>query len=286
MNVKENGNIVQRYVQKLTSDLTYLENQTFTISIEEITYFVEFKVQSVPSDMKMLAFLGGELSNAAFYFTTFANVNKKDCNDVTKSFSLDGSKSWKAFDYEKRLSDAALAIAKKKELSTKAMTQSTRQSKLTAYISTDLKGRQDKVPLLGKYIDLASCELLHLKNNTVKEMFMKILKIVLYEASLSNEIKLFKEIPASSIFFIFVDFVKTEMNSNFLGKKIIAWFNENRLSKQEREFGFRFRGKESHNYLKGFPSLILMPKLYLSEQNLTHLVQFHYESLCLRKLVS
>ena len=66
-------------MQKLTSDLTYLENQTFTISIEEITYFVEFKVQSVPSDMKMLAFLGGELSNAAFYFTTFANVNKKDC---------------------------------------------------------------------------------------------------------------------------------------------------------------------------------------------------------------
>ena len=49
--------------------------------------------------MKMLAFLGGELPNAAFYFTTVANVNKKDCNDVTKSFSLDGSKSWKSFDY-------------------------------------------------------------------------------------------------------------------------------------------------------------------------------------------
>ena len=114
-NVKENGNIVQRYVQKLTSDLTYLGNQTFTISIEEITYFIEFKVQSVPSDMKMLPFLGGELSNAAFYFTTFANINKKDCNDVTKIFSLDGSKSWKPFDYEKHLSDAALVIAKKKE---------------------------------------------------------------------------------------------------------------------------------------------------------------------------
>ena len=113
-NVKENGSIVQQYVQKLTSDLTYLENQTFTISIEKKTYSVEFKVQSVPNDMKMLAFLGGELSNAAFYFTTFANANKKDCYDVTKSFSLDGSKSWKPFDYEKRLSDAALVIAKKK----------------------------------------------------------------------------------------------------------------------------------------------------------------------------
>ena len=64
--------------------------------------------------MKMLAFLGGELSNAALYFTTFANVNKKDCNDMTKSFSLDGSKSWKPFDYEKRLSDAALVIAKRR----------------------------------------------------------------------------------------------------------------------------------------------------------------------------
>ena len=47
-NVKENGSIVPRYVQKLTSDLNYLKNKTFTISIEEITYFVEFKVQSVP----------------------------------------------------------------------------------------------------------------------------------------------------------------------------------------------------------------------------------------------
>ena len=71
-------------------------------------------------------------------------------------------------------------------------------------------------------------------------MFMKLLKIVLSESNLSKEIKLFKEIPPNNIFFRFVDFVKTEMNSNFLGKKIIVWFNENRLSKQQREFGFRF----------------------------------------------
>ena len=56
-NVKENGSIDRQYVQKLTSDLSYLGNQTFIISIEEITYFAEFKVQSVPNDMKMLAFL-------------------------------------------------------------------------------------------------------------------------------------------------------------------------------------------------------------------------------------
>ena len=61
-NIKANGSIVQPYVQKLTSDLTYVQNKTFTISVED---FVEFKVESVPNDTKMLAFLGGELSNAA-----------------------------------------------------------------------------------------------------------------------------------------------------------------------------------------------------------------------------
>ena len=61
--------------------------------------FCRIQIHLVPNDMKMLAFLGGELSNAASYSTAFANVNKKDCNDVTKSFSLDGSKSWKSFDY-------------------------------------------------------------------------------------------------------------------------------------------------------------------------------------------
>ena len=63
--IKENGTIVCRYVQKLTSELTYSENQTFARSIEELTYLVDFKVQSVPNYMEMLAFLGGELPNAA-----------------------------------------------------------------------------------------------------------------------------------------------------------------------------------------------------------------------------
>ena len=32
--------------------------------------------------------------------------------------------------------------------------------------------------------------------------------------------------------------------------------------------------------------MILMLKIYLSEQNLAHIVQVHHESLCIRKLVS
>ena len=114
-----------------------------------------------------------------------------------------------------------IIYCQKKELSTKKkITQSTRRLKLTAYISTNFKGRQEEVPLLGKYLDLARCEPLHLKNNIVKGMFIKYWKLFyLEQIYISKEIILFKEIPTSNIFFGFVDFVKTEMNSNFLGKK-------------------------------------------------------------------
>ena len=102
--------------------------------------------------MKMLAFLRWELSNAELYFTTFANANKKDCKDMTKSFSIDGSKSWKPFDYEKRLSDATLVIAKKKKLSTKTVTQPTRRSKLTALFLLTLKAGKRKFLCLGNIL--------------------------------------------------------------------------------------------------------------------------------------
>ena len=47
------------------------------------------------------------------------------------------------------------------------------------------------------------------------------------------------------------------MNCNFLAKKIIAWFNVNQNAEKQKDFAFRFRRKESYNYLQNFPLLIL-----------------------------
>ena len=66
--------------------------------MNEEQYKVEFQVGSPPNDMKMLAFLCGELTNSAYYFTTFADVTK---DDIKKSFSIDGSISWKPFTFER-----------------------------------------------------------------------------------------------------------------------------------------------------------------------------------------
>ena len=111
-NTKENGAIVRRFILKLLSDIKYLENNVFTVNVNGASHNVEFKLEVLPNDMKMLAFLAGELSNSAYYFSTFGNVNKQNANDVHKCYDVD----WKPFKYDKRVTDAQLVQKKKTEL--------------------------------------------------------------------------------------------------------------------------------------------------------------------------
>jgi len=72
-------------LEKLFCDLRTLEKEVFFFDDQSKQIKVGFKVEGVPNDMKMLAFLAGELSNAAYYFTTFANVSQGD-NNFSKTF--------------------------------------------------------------------------------------------------------------------------------------------------------------------------------------------------------
>jgi len=74
--VKETSTVVGKFVQKLLADLKYLESKVFEIAVGEKLTKVEFAVAELPNDMKMLAFLSGELSNSAHYFCS--NVNKSN----------------------------------------------------------------------------------------------------------------------------------------------------------------------------------------------------------------
>ena len=118
-NVKENGIVVRRFILKFMSELKHLESAVFTVNVGGKQHLVEFKLKALPNDMKMLAFLAGELSNAAYYFSTFANVHKANSNDVTLSFSLNEKTEWKPFEYVKRVNDAKLVQEKKIALSKK-----------------------------------------------------------------------------------------------------------------------------------------------------------------------
>ena len=224
--------------------------------MRDIVHAVEFKVHSSPNDMKMLAFLAGKLSHSASYFTTFAKDNKIDANNVNKRFSLDGKSEWKTYSYEQRLLDAKASMKRKQELNQKNIKPATMRSNLTTYISTNLHSRQEENPLVENYVDLARAEPLHLKNNVAKKMFRKILAGVLSQSKIAKTVKYFRELPDENLFVEFLNHVRTNMNSNVLAKRLKIWFNENRERKQEKLFAFRFCGKESFNYLQGFPALI------------------------------
>ena len=234
----------------------------------------------------MLAFLGGELTNAAYFFTTFANVNKDDKNDISKKFSLKGDFAWKPFTYEKRIADAAKVASKKAELHKRNMKECMFRQNLTSFIGKSLKSRQEEIPLVGEYIDKAYCEPLHLKNNVVKEIFLKVMNITLSETILPKTLKSFYDLSEGNLFFDFIQSVKNGMNCNFLAKKIIAWFNENQNAKKQKDFAFRFRGKESYKYLQNFPLLILNVIRRVNKTKKVTLMQVFYESIHLRKLVS
>ena len=94
---------------KLNKDLQYLENNVFEINGQK----VEFKVGGLPNDMKMLAFLAGELSNSSTYFSSFGNVSKADCNDFKNNFDVSNSSHWRPWEYPKRLFDANKLFPKK-----------------------------------------------------------------------------------------------------------------------------------------------------------------------------
>ena len=156
--------------------------------------------------MKMLSFLVGELSNSALYFSTFANAARNEANDY-KKFCLGYEHFWKPFPYLKRIDDARKVEHKRSQPSSKKILPSTAHSKLLAFIAKDLRSRRYQFPLIGKYIDVKKQEPLHLKNNTIKERFMILFKIVMAESRLWSA-KSFKDVPGNSLLRTFVSFLR------------------------------------------------------------------------------
>lgn len=98
-NVEETSPIVKRYINSVYKQLVDLEGRIFEIN----GLHVSFHFEELPNDMKMLAMLGGELSNSATFFSTFANVSTNDCTDLRDTFGSSPSCQWKPWQYVNRL---------------------------------------------------------------------------------------------------------------------------------------------------------------------------------------
>ena len=202
--------------------------------------------------MKYLHFIAGELTNSATYFTTFADVSIKNHRNVKGTFGDGAGDTWKPWKYEDRVKDAKKAQEFWKEEVKKDVTIQTKRNHLTTYIA-GCGSRQEDFPVVGKYIDHAKFEPLHGKNNTVKELFIKCMKIATTNSSF-GKIKEFSKLSPSILFVKFVLFVRKNMSCNQLGKRMKSFFNDHK-GKCDNDFSYRFRGQESRTYLKHFPEM-------------------------------
>ena len=99
---KEDHACVKHLTQQFSSKVEAIEKKTYTVSEKQETFTLEL----VPSDMKFLAFLNGELNNTATYFSSFANVSKEDCVTLNGKFGLTNDSNWKPWPCKERLSIA------------------------------------------------------------------------------------------------------------------------------------------------------------------------------------
>ncbi|KAJ7361954.1 hypothetical protein OS493_014602 [Desmophyllum pertusum] len=101
-NCKEDHPAVKQFTKQLASKINAIEKKTHTVSEKEVTFTFEL----IHSDMKFLAFLNGELNNAASYFSSFAYVSKKDCTTLNAKFGTPPDCKWNPWPYKQRLNIA------------------------------------------------------------------------------------------------------------------------------------------------------------------------------------
>ncbi|CAH3043010.1 unnamed protein product [Porites lobata] len=101
-NCKEDHMVVSRFTVKLATDMEKIESKSYTVLGKNVT----FSFDLLPGDMKLLAYINGELSNAAKYFSSFANVSKDDCNALNGKYGESHDCKWKPWQYAERINVA------------------------------------------------------------------------------------------------------------------------------------------------------------------------------------
>ena len=106
-NCEEDHPLMKAYTLQLTKEMKEVENNVLTT---KKGYQVRFAIKLIPSDMKWASSLSGELSNAATYFSPFANVSQSN------KHTMFDSATWQPWSYEKRLEVARKVQNFKKRL--------------------------------------------------------------------------------------------------------------------------------------------------------------------------
>lgn len=248
-NCSESCAPVEKYVSKLVSDIAYLDKNVFQVNGIDVT----FEFSELPNDMKMLCFLAGELSNSAKYFSTFANVSYDNMNTLKFTFGQSTSHHWRPWVYKNRLNVAKQVTDFKKKIVKSKLAKNSQRNRITSFIA-EKQSRQEYNPRIGKLIDKAHVEPLHLKNNACALMFRHILEFAIAKSKLASNVNYFSSVNPDSPFAKLISSMRSESNLSRLGKKVVKWFNDTKAN--AKSFDYRFTGHESRRFLHNFMYLI------------------------------
>lgn len=248
-NCSEQSTAAKRYIAMLTKEMEQIERSSFNIN----NTIIKFKFSEFPNDMKMLAFLAGELPNSAKYFSTFADVSTDKVCDVNKSFGPEPHNDFRPWEYHKRLTVAKKVAELKGKLNKTQLAPSTKRSKVTTFIAST-KSRQEFEPLIGNFIERAHVDPLHLKNNACQHVHKMMLHEAIQKSSLRGNVTNMSGVPWDSPFFKFVQALKSKCQLSRLANKVTRWFNETKA--EGKDFDYRFTGRDSRMYLHNFMYLV------------------------------
>lgn len=193
--VKKSLQIVVQFCKLLAKECAEIEQRSYTIG--DVT--VKFTVDLLPSDMKFLTFIKGEISNSACYFSSFANACNTDLNCLEGKFGTDTNCKWRPWSYTERVSYAKkVALFKVKLAKSSKCAAATNRNKVTQYIAS-IKCRQEFEPLIGVLCEKEIIEPLHLKNNAVQKLHSQMLLLALADSNLSNKIISIGDMPNCSV---------------------------------------------------------------------------------------
>ena len=274
---------VRRYVTLLREEMTAIEGNSYPLEVEGKQVSVSFYFELFPNDMKYLAFLGGELTISATYFSPFADINKSEINYIQGSFGMRANSKWKPWKYNDRVKIADAVAKKKEQLSTSKLKPSTKQEKITSFISQN-KSRQEFPPLIGKFIDRTKAEPLHLKNNAWQQWNLSVLKYALARSNLSTCQSIF-HVPSESCFGKYYHSIRFIVKATRLAKKVRKWFADGR--EKNKDLDYRFTGKESRLFCHHFMSIV--QNLKMDSDQRSHTLKLHvfaFTAINLRDAVS
>lgn len=165
-NCSEDSTPVRAYLKRLCKEITEVEKGEYILNHNNKPVKATFAITELPNDMKMLAFISGELSNSAKYFSSFADVTEENGTNLNGTYGKESENTWHPWVYKDRLKVVKQVEEMKLKSSKVKLANATKRTKITTFISK-CQSRQEFTPPLGNLIDRIHVEPLHLKKQPI-----------------------------------------------------------------------------------------------------------------------